>query len=169
MKEYSIDLRWSLWAAYPEEFDSPRAQEALAAMRAAFEGGVFADEEEVTIHTAPKKEIRFGRVEVFEGGAKVEFSFEWDEPYEQLWRVEEVAGELTESEAQAAKNEIASWMGEMTWSIEEEIYAITFDELLQKIDKVETELLALEDSQSKAFDPFLKALGEQIKEERKDA
>lgn len=159
MKEHTIDLRWSLWQRLPSE-DFPEA--VIADMEEAFKG----EGEEVTVRTAPKKEIRFGQVVVFEGGADVVFDFEWDEPYEQLWRIEETTGELTEAQSEDLSGRIASWMSEMDWNIHREIEATTFEELMEKIDMTEEDLMELEDNQSKAFDEYLKHLATSVKEEQ---
>lgn len=157
--KFDIDLRWSLWSRHPEEFD--RYPEALQAMRNAFEG-----KRGVIIHTAPRKEIRYGTVTIAEKSAHVDFFFEWDEPCAQLWRIEEIATDLTDAECKMASDQIAMWFAEMTWGAEEEVIGETFEELLAAIDQVQSDLLSNEDAQSKAFEVFIKTLGEEVKNRR---
>jgi hypothetical protein len=157
--KYNIDLKWSLWSSeellerYPEVYEQARL---------AFS----AEGDPVEIHTAPRKEIRFGDVTIEDGCASVNFYFEWDEPYEQLWRVEEITGELTEPETESAKQDVCEYFSEMDWGIYKEVGAPTFEELLEKIDEVESELLELEDRQSNAFEEHLKWMGGAILEQR---
>jgi hypothetical protein len=160
--EFDIDLRWSLWTADEDGFaENDHNQKVLDAMKAAFAGG-----RPVTVNTAPKKEIRFGSVDITKGTANVHFSFEWDEDYEHLYRVEEIAPDLSPKEERDARESISMFLCELENYQDREIKADTFAELMAAIDKVESDLLESEQSQSDSFEEMIKGLGEWIKENR---
>lgn len=56
---HRVDLKWSLWSADESTWEERNAVEALAAMKDAAAGG-----EVVRIHTTPRKEGRYGTVEI---------------------------------------------------------------------------------------------------------
>lgn len=162
MQTYDVDLRWSLWSKYTEEFEGRNA-EAINAAKQVFDGEY---DYPVKIHTAPKKEIRFGTVTFTGQTAEVLFSFDWDEPYEQIWRVEEITGELNEQEEASVREQIEMFFSELDWSVSDDVSGSTFAELMERIDEVESNLLEQEDTQSKELDALLKSLAEWVMEER---
>ena len=66
--------------------------------------------------------------------------------------------QLIDTEADSITNEIATLFSEMKWSIAEEVAATAFDESLAGIDTAEDRLLALENSQLKAFEQSLETI-----------
>ena len=70
--EKSVDLKWSLWSRDKGVWDE-RAPGVWELMHDAFFG-----HGNVSIETAPRKEIRFGIVLIRKGAADVEFEAEWD-------------------------------------------------------------------------------------------
>lgn len=159
--EHSIDLRWSLWTANVREIKP----EIVLDMRRAFNGSG----NPVLVKTAPKKEIRFGKVQIEQGHALVTFHFEWDEPYEQVYRVEElVKPDMDEGERQKAIGLIQDFYVGMTWYVYRDVRPKSFIGLMKGIDAVESDLLALEDRQSKAHENNIKFIAEYIRNKRKE-
>lgn len=70
----SVDLKWSLWSQDQGVWDD-YATGVWQQMRDAFLGKTAP----LVVKTAPRKEIHFGSVTVFKGGAKGVFTTEWDE------------------------------------------------------------------------------------------
>lgn len=156
-KEFQVDLKWSLWSLNDSEFPD----EVLFEMQMAFEGDLPA----VIIRTHPRKEIRFGSVEVYKGGADVCFYFEWDDPRS----IQKVLSDLSLSQGERdfATDRIAAFYSEMTWQISRVIAAGSFVELMEQIDQVESDLMELEIHQSKALDSELEQIAKTIRAGRK--
>ena len=76
---FAVDLKWSLWSA-AEEYWEEYAPEALAHLREGF-AGAFEDGGTIVIHTAPRKEIKYGTVTIdpCAGFVTVAFRSEFDE------------------------------------------------------------------------------------------
>jgi len=84
MKEHRVDLKWSLWSEDPGTWEE-YAPAALADMEAAAAGG-----EAVRIYTAPRKEIRYGMVDIPPSGKDI-----MDQEYDRwLPRLEKVYAQL---------------------------------------------------------------------------
>src|SRR5512137_184625 len=130
-----VDLKWSLWSADPDYWEEHDGGEVLAAMRAALAGG-----DVVEVVTAPRKEIKFGRVLVGEGRANVSFRSEWDS-------ISDLLGELGEDTASV---EMATeWFldqglllyGEPCGAhVQEQIQARCLEDLLARVDELEERL-----------------------------
>jgi hypothetical protein len=134
-------------------------------MRKAFEG----DAPAIKVYTAPRKEIRYGSVLFTRGRAEVDFSFEWDEPYELADFVNEhLDRPLTDEEHEKVSEQIASWLSEHQDSFREstELTADTFEELLALIDAVEERLLTAEKELSAEIKEFEKSLADWIRDLR---
>jgi len=157
--DIKIDLKWILWSKHREDF----LPEHIARMEAAFSGSA----DPITISTSPRKENRSGKVKVFPGRAEVTFEFDWDDPFEQVWRVKELIGDLSKSEADAAADHIGDYFAKMQWSVSENLSAESIDELLAKIDQVERNLVELEDQQADAFESEIRSLADYLLDERK--
>ena len=160
LAEFEVDLRWSLWTITETEFPD----RCLWRMVRAFNGEM----SPVVIRTAPGKEIRFGSVEIYSGGADVCFYLEWDDPCELARMTSERLGleDLSEAERDYLCDSIATWCSEATWSITRSVSAQTFEELMERIDEVESDLIELEQQQEGAFTEYLDSLGASIKAER---
>lgn len=163
-EEVSVDLKWSLWCRHEEDIEE-YAPGLPARMRAAFSG----DGPPLLIHTAPRKEIRFGSVRISKGGAEVEFSFEWDEPHELAASVDDhLDEEMSDEEHEWASGIVADHLAENYCEFRRQrlISEEDFGQLMEAIDAVEDELLEGERSFSAAFDEFVKGLAESVKERR---
>ncbi len=148
-REHRVDLKWSLWSARVgcwEEY----APETLALLRAGIEGGhMLEDGWNCVIHTAPRKEIRCGTVEIYARDgrifADVLFGCEWDEPYAlagtllAVSRLEETDENLARVQAYVEDCGIRGTTREETIDFGE---TPTLAEVLEKIDAVESALLA---------------------------
>lgn len=170
MQKHNVDLKWSLWMASEAEFAERVEEGVLDDMKKAFAGEI----EECQINTAPKKEIRYGKVNIYEGGAHVELSYEWDEPYEFLDRLamfvdESGSAELTEEESEQATDDIAEYFSEVQFYVDEEVEATDFADLMEKIDAVETKLIEREKKESAGFDSYLRKLGRGIRKARAES
>jgi hypothetical protein len=147
---FNIDLRWSLWTESLDELTEAYPRAFCAAEQAFLGTG-----QPVLIESNPKKEIRFGQVRFEQGKAIVNFSFEWDEPFDQISRIE-VHPDLTNAERAYALGRIANHFEDAcTWYVAETVEAETFAGLIAKIDQVEAEMIEAEEEQSKAFDTVL--------------
>lgn len=79
--EVTIDFKHALWSA-DEGYWAEYAPDTLKHLKAGIDGGELAESGDTfIIHTAPKKEIRFGKVTIDSkrGAVWVEFRQEWDE------------------------------------------------------------------------------------------
>jgi hypothetical protein len=160
---FNIDLKWSLWQDSEPEF-AERFPGVLETAKMAFSG----EGSEVCILTAPRKECRYGKVQIHEGGAHVSFNFEWDEPRDQADRLHEYPDllTLTEQELEKSTDEIANWLSEVQWCWEEEVTARSFEDLMVAIDDVEARLLQYEDQVSLAFEHYLDTIRIELRAER---
>jgi len=138
MSFIKIDLKWSLWTTDVDIW-ADRADDALKRLRELAPG------DRVTIYTCPKKEIRYGQVIVDrtpEGySAEATFHDEWD-PHEDnicdMARGHHLEDEQLRDLVQEAPN---TDEGEPGVSVKETVSATTFEELLEKVDKVEGKLI----------------------------
>jgi hypothetical protein len=141
MREIEVDLKWALWSAERITWEDNGHGDALRQMEAALGGG-----ETVTVLTAPRKEIRYGRVEVGEKTAFVQFRTEWDELYE-------LADTLGVNPGDPAAMEglemILPSNGNGEFGVLEEaaIEGIaSLDDLLSRVDEVEKRLLEADEA-----------------------
>lgn len=77
---FAVDLKWSLWSV-AEEYWEEYAPEALAHLRAGFAGAFEEHGDTLVLHTAPRKEIRYGTVTLDPRAdtVRVTFRAEFDE------------------------------------------------------------------------------------------
>jgi hypothetical protein len=146
---FECDLKWSLWSQDEEHWKGYcRRGDVWGAMKAAFLG----EGPPVTVFTAPRKEIRYGRVYVTEGGATGYFRTEWDEPHcladtlgltdgmddeeWELWLNGGVGSEYMAFVESLPFNEY-SCNGEPGLVVDFEHYADTFEELMKLVDESE--------------------------------
>lgn len=164
----SVDLKWSLWSADWMTWNEKTGQPDLEAepgymwkrMEQAFDGSA----RPVRVHTAPRKEIRFGTVYITQGQAEVDFEAVWDEAY---CLVELVKWSLPDELVDQAIEHIRNWFYEdepimvnedgdnLGAQIGDVIFAESFDALMEAIDLRETQLLMIEGERGKAFDEYL--------------
>ena len=141
--EINIDLKFSLWSKHIEDFDE-RAPECAKLLRAF--------PESLTIHTAPKKEIRYGTVTIKCNGdeqtctsirAHGKFYCEWDEPEDLVGDLDLDDGCISDEEYQNRAENIQQAMFDLDFppSIDFDITAPTLDSILECIDNVEDDLL----------------------------
>ena len=78
--EFHIDLKWSLWSVQAEHFEE-YAPETIKHLRAGFAGGFDEHGDTIVVLTAPRKEIRFGKVTIDPKAnlVTVEFRSEFDD------------------------------------------------------------------------------------------
>ena len=90
--EFRIDLKWSLWSADIEHFEE-YAPETLKHLKAGFDGAFAEYGDYVVIVTAPRKEIRYGKVTIDPKTDRVTVTFraEWDDDQEEqgVWESDE--------------------------------------------------------------------------------
>jgi hypothetical protein len=168
-EEREVDLKYALWSAHREEWED-REPGAWELMEAAFEGYEVPpiDPQELgdvvcaRIRTAPRKEIRYGVVEIGEGSASVRFKAGWDSiadlvpegvPEERFEEVRDAIWEWFLGDGMM--DEDGDPLGAL---VEEEVTAGTFVELMVKIDDLEDRLLREERERSKALDEYLALL-----------
>lgn len=72
-EKLSVDLKWSCWSV-DRGYWGEYAPGVWERMEAAFKG----EAGPVVVHTGPRKEIRYGSVTIYKGGACGQFSCEWD-------------------------------------------------------------------------------------------
>jgi hypothetical protein len=136
MRELEVDLKWSLWSAECVTWEDYGYGEALRLMEEALGGG-----EPVTIHTAPRKEIRYGSVEVGEKIAFIQFRTEWDELHD---LADTLGIAPADHEAMESLEMILPSNGNGEFGVLEEasLEGITsLEELLTRVDGVEKDLL----------------------------
>lgn len=165
-----VDLKWGLWSPDKSIWEE-RAPGVWKKLERAFKGTGPA----VTVHTAPRKEIRYGTVEVWKGHATVRFGSIWDEPSCH------VPESVPESRFEKAREAIWEWfsgdygfwdgdpespIGALVETGWDPIRARSFDALMRKIDAMEADLLNQESEHSKAFDEFLKELAKELGRKR---
>jgi len=158
-REYPIELEASLWSVNEGEFPI----DPLFYMQRAFEGDIGP----VMIRTAARKESRYGSVKITRARAEVAFYFQWDDPVDltnELFTSLHMVPTL--GELNYGIDRISLWCLEATWQITRRVEAQTFDELLEKIDQVESDLMELERRQSSAFTKFLGEIVATIKDNR---
>lgn len=137
-KKITVDLKWGCWSQDKGTWDE-YAKGAWEKMRAAYLG----KGPPVDVHTSPRKEIRHGSVEIFEGEAYPHFYTEWDD-------LEALASNwMEEDEPDYAR--FLRWLRDNVPNTEGgtigadempgKITARTFPELMKKIDDVEARLL----------------------------
>lgn len=160
---FNIDFKWSLWMSDMSVWDA----ETREASKLAFAG----EGAPVIIHTAPRKEIRYGTVVISQGKANVEFYAVWDSP------IDLIPENCPKKWKKKMKEEIETYFtfgygfydgGEnpIGASVQNEVTASTFEELLQKIDTHEEELLELERESSKEFHAYCESILKNGGEER---
>ena len=115
--EFRVDLKWSLWSV-AEEYWQEYAPETLKHLKAGFAGDFDEHGDTIVVVTAPRKEIRFGKVVVDPKAnlVTVTFTSEFDDD-------EEVQG---------------------VWESDEFPLPATFEEFMTKVDEVEERLIAKE-------------------------
>jgi hypothetical protein len=158
-REYPIDLEESLWSLHEGVFPP----DPLFYMQRAFDGDITS----VIIRTAAKAQKRFGSVKVTRARAEVAFYFVWDDPVDLVCAIFDYLDPApNREELSYAIDRIAIWCMEATWQISRRLEAETFDELMEKIDQVESDLMELERRQGGAFTKFLDQLVATIKDNR---
>lgn len=170
--EFEVDLKWGLWdtdESIWEDCEGESGKEIYQKMREAFKG----EGAPVTIQTAPRKEIRFGTVDIYEGGASVKFHTHWDSPWDLLpdclpddEEVQEDFKNLIEDYLQDSYGYCEGDVNDPIGAeISDDIKAGTFEELMGKIDELESELLDLESQHSTEFHQFLDVFTKQFKKD----
>lgn len=128
----SVDLKWSCWSEDKGIWDE-YAPSVYQQMEAAFKG----ETGPITVHTAPRKEIRYGSVTISKGNAEGCFSTGWDS-------VEELADTLDLGYSHALYEMIpySTYLGAPGTDWDFQVKARTFRSLMRKIDQQETELMS---------------------------
>ena len=159
--EYPIHLEASLWS-----LDAQFPLDPLFFMERAFDGDI----PPIMIRTAPRAGDRFGSVRLGRGRAQVTFYFQWKDPSALVDDCfEAICLEPTRAEREYAIDRVSIWAIEATWEITRKVKAETFDELMEKIDEVETDLMELEGRQRNAFRAFLDEILQSIRDNRAKA
>ena len=158
MREYPINLETSLWS-----LDTQFPLDPLFFIERAFDGDIGS----ILIRTAPRAGDRFGSVRIARGRAEVAFYFQWKDPADLVDDCfEAICFEPTREERDYAIDRVSIWAIEATWEITRQVQAETFDELMEKIDEVETDLMELEGRQRNAFHAFLDEILQSIRDNR---
>lgn len=157
----NVDLKWSLWSAERSTWQDKGLEKHLRAMEDAFVGRT----KEFTVHTAPRKEIRYGRVTVSRDKAAVEFRCVWDDPRSLLPDELSTDDLATDAAHDWFVNEGLGFFDGDAESpvgacVQKTVEATSFDALLQAIDDCEAELLQQEQDNGKKFDQFVSLLKE---------
>jgi hypothetical protein len=161
MREYPISLEMSLWS-----LDAQFPIDPLFFIERAFDGDI----PPVLVRTAPREGDRFGSVRIARGRAEVSFYFQWKDPVDLVDDCfEAICFEPTRSERAYAIDRVSIWAIEATWEITRKVQAETFDELMEKIDEVESDLMELEGRQRNAFYPFFDEILQSIRDKRPKA
>lgn len=152
-----VDLKWSLWTTERETWDeyAPGCWERMAA---AFDG----EAGPITILTAPRKEIRYGRVTIGRGEAHVELRCGWDD-IGALMAMHDLDPERDEH-----RDAVTSYFeggdgfdpdGDTVGAIVQEVVsALTFRALVAAIDAMEELLLRVERENGEHFAAFCREL-----------
>jgi hypothetical protein len=154
---FNVDLKWSLWKTDLDGWRDVKDENdvsIVSAAKQAFDGS----ETEVIIRTAPQKEIRYGSVHISKGTANVSFCVVWDSPYDLVpancpnkFRrkiVRKMETFFTEGDGYHEDRPIGA-------IVNETITAITFQELMEKIDECESTLIEQEETNSKLFNAWV--------------
>ena len=155
--EEEVDLKWSLWQESEDEWED-YAPGVYQKLKDAFLG----DGAEIRVHTAPRKEIRFGDVVISEGKAEVNFRAIWDSPSA---LVPDACPEFLRDEMEEL---ITSYFSEKDGyyydyedpigaSVVQSLSAVSFDKLMGEIDDLENKLVSEEGENSELFDVWLKS------------
>src|SRR5215475_857782 len=133
-RQYAIDLESSLWSLNESEFPL----DPLFYMQRAFDGDIGP----IVIRTAPKNQNRFGSVRMARGRAEASFYFQWSDPVDLTDDYLLVhAFEPSKEEREYAIDRVSLWCMEAPWEITRQVEAETFEELMERIDEVETDLM----------------------------
>lgn len=149
-----VDLKWSLWSQdewHWEEY----APGVWGRMKDAFLGKA----PPIRVGTAPRKEIRSGYVEITKGAAGGLFTTEWDEPYALL----DTLG-LDEDQEDILREYLPYSLATMEPGVDQMFFvkAKTFDVLMRKVDRQESELLKRDE---KAWQSIKESFGQRQKED----
>ncbi len=139
--EVSVDLKWSLWSEDKDNWED-YAPGVWKQLEDAFLGKTGS----VIVRTAPRKEIHFGMVTVFKGGAEGSFATEWDEP--------EGLAETLEVEYDEAFREMVPFTTtKMEPGVEVffQLKAKKFNKLMRRLDQANSELLDKNEEEWKYF------------------
>jgi hypothetical protein len=155
--EVSVDLKWSLWSADEATWEEC-APDIWVKMLAAYLGVA----QPLVVFTAPRKEIRGGRVTIRPGAAEVSFRCTWDDipslmdTYGLDAENEELRADVTTYfEGGDGFDESGDTIGALE---EAHVEAGTFEELIAAIDAVEDRLLAVEREHGEHFEAFCRDL-----------
>lgn len=154
-EEHSVDLKWSLWTIDRSEWESYHAANIYDRMEKAFLGAGPV----VVVKTAPRKEIRCGEVIISKGKADGWFATEWDEPetladtlhliddkgdwpaegWPETMSQEEINRSSLRGFCESLPASLHLWTIGLDWNFT--VRARSFPRLMEKIDKVENQLL----------------------------
>lgn len=150
----TIDIKWSLWSASPDTIEE-YAPGLVAQVLAAYDGTGPA----VTIYTGPRKEIRYGTIEVSAGRAWVDMYTEWDNIEEGLCP-DDIDPEQVRPFFDYGYGYGDNGEPRGAW-VTETVEGVPAADLLARIDAVEEKLLALDREQSNAFDAWCDGIREE--------
>lgn len=139
-EEVSVDLKWSCWTT-DESIWNDYAPGVWERMQKAFTG----ESGPVTVGTGPRKEIRYGSVTIYRGGASGYFCTNWDE-CEML--AETLGTTCDDAFVEMIPHSIHCMEPGMDWDFGL-IKARKFINLMRKIDAQENELLVMDEREWK--------------------
>jgi hypothetical protein len=158
--ERRIDLKRSLWSKDRDTLEGYAPGLVQQIDRA------LADEERLTLYTAPRKEVRYGMITIDGHEVDVFFRADWDEASSQLPRIP--GWPLSFRAQSAAEDAIVGWYREQGGnSYGENVVrsaetfdprGMSLDEALARIDAVEERLIEREQRLSEEFAAFVEAL-----------
>ena len=101
------------------------------------------------------------------GRAEASFYFQWSDPVDLTDDYLLVhAFEPSKEEREYAIDRVSLWCMEAPWEITRQVEAETFEELMERIDEVETDLMFLERRQADSVNAFLGEIVQTIKDNR---
>lgn len=139
-KEISVDLKWSCWTE-DEGIWNDYAPGVWETMLKAFTG----ETGPVTIHTGPRKELRYGSVTIEKGKASGHFCTNWDDCNE---LADTLGTECDDAFCEMIPHSIHLMEPGMDWEFSN-LKARTFVNLMRKIDNEENELLVMDEREWK--------------------
>ena len=146
--KWDIDLKWSAWSTDPSVWKD-LAPQTFKMLREGFDGGFEEYGETIIVQSAPRKEIRFMRVEVgpsrTEGYVDVDLyvTDTWDSPSDLLATLNLPDKCLDSLEDYLWQHQMIKEDGDPGWSVREgfAVKLYDFDAFMQRVDDAENRLL----------------------------
>lgn len=160
-----VNLKWSAWSKHQEHWDdhAPGIWEKLSALPIG---------QSVTVRTAPRKEIRYGTVEISRVAhpTRPEGFWEAQAAFEEVWDTTgDLAGSLDLDEAgeDALCEKLSIGLGDsFTIQVSNHVEAPTFEKLMVAIDRIEDDLIQQNKETWEEIEAWAKAYVKRKEEEK---